>query len=157
MQAARIMTLVAAGMAASCRPAQEEPRSTAAQALAQPAAVSTTAPAQTLSAASTGYDNAEQARRIREESQRLGISSLGKPTQGGADDEPPEERLTDEEGMIRTRAMAQDFAAQRRAIERTKPRVVGLEGSTPIILSTATQGGPLEEAPPPGPKDPVKK
>ncbi|OGS38865.1 MAG: hypothetical protein A2506_07795 [Elusimicrobia bacterium RIFOXYD12_FULL_66_9] len=158
MRAPLTSVILLAALAAGCRPADEEPRSAGGNADLEAPVASTVTLAGLLRAATTGYDNAQQARYLQEESKRLGISRLEKPSgPTGESNGPPRDPIGYEEGIERTKTMTKDFAAQRRAIEKGQPKAIGLEGTTPGMLPGKPQGGPIEDAPEDGPKDPEKK
>lgn len=140
------IVILAAALTAACRPASDAPRSAGGDARLEAPAPSSVTLAGLLGAASTGYDNAQQALYLQEESRLLGISSLGKPSgQTWESEEPAGVPVSYEEGLERTRAMTKQFAAQRRAIDKGRPKAVGLEGMTPRMIPGKPQGGPLKD------------
>ena len=149
---------LAAALSAGCRraaPAEETGAAPGVE-LAPPTPSSTTL-ASPLGSAATGYTNEMQAQSFREQAAKMGISKLSPPAKRGETDEedgrPP---ATYDEGLARTEELTRDLAAQRRALERGKNKVVDLPTGTPGILPAKKEGGPIEPAPD-APKGPETK
>ena len=142
--------MLAAALAAGCRPTGDDTRSAGGDAKLEAPTPSSVTLAGLLSVVNTGYSNVQQARYLQEQSKRLGISSLDKPSGGTGEDggnRGDPDPLSYEEGLARTKAMTREFAAQRRALEKGKPKPVGLQGTTPGLIPGKPQGGPIESAP----------
>jgi hypothetical protein len=134
-------------LAAACgrKPAAPEPEAAPGVTLAAPSSSTIVSP---LGSETTGYTNEMQAQNLREQAAELGISRLAKPSvPGGFDnDNEPHRTLTYQEGIERTREMAADAAAQRRAIEGDKNKSVALPTPTPGILAPNREGEPIEKS-----------
>lgn len=137
-------------VASACHPPAEEPRSTGADMRLDAPAPSSVTLAGLLSTANTGYDNVQQARRLQEESKHLGIATLD-TTSEQIDENvgAPREAAPYDEVVAHTREMTRQIAAQRQAMDKGRPKPVGLDGSTPALIPGKPQGGPIEG----GPKD----
>jgi len=111
-----------------------------------------------LGAETTGYTNEMQAQNLREQAAELGIRRLAKPSEQPGEPEENRAPITYEEGLARTREYAREFAAQRRAIDKDKPKSVQLTGGTPGMLPGKKEGAPVEPASDAaGPKGPEEK
>lgn len=158
MEGMHALPLILLILAAACGRPPEAPRSAGGTANLDAPTPSSVTLTGLLSATSTGYDNAQQARYLQEEAKRLGISKLDKPSgETGEPGEPPAKSVTYEEGVERTKSMSKQFAAQRRAIDKKQPKAIGLEGTTPGRIPGKPQGGPVESVREDGSKDPEKK
>jgi hypothetical protein len=138
--------VLVAALAAGCRRAPEpEP---------DPAAgVTLTAPARAvvspLAPATTTYTNEMAAQNFRDEAATLGISRLSHPgEQRQLASDGQTQPITYQEGVDRTRASADEFAAQRHAIERGKDKTVAIPSETAGLIPGRKDGGaPIESAP----------
>lgn len=128
-------TLALALAAAACR-APEPPPAPESRLEPPPPAV-----ASPLARAATGYTNEMQAEGLREEAERLGIESLGRRSYFDEERAP----IGRDEGIERMRESARLLAAQRRAIDRRRPKPVGVDGSTPAALPGPERGEPIGE------------
>ena len=138
---------VAALVLAACgrKPAPPEPDPAGGVSLAAPSSSTIVSP---LAAESTGYTNEMQAQNLREQAAELGINRLAKPSvPGGFDnDNEPHRTITYQEGIERTREMAADAEAERRAIEGDKNKSVALPTPTPGILTPNKEGEPISDS-----------
>lgn len=138
MRAEFCFAALGAALAAGCRraPAPAPPAPA-------PSSATVTSP---LAGAATSHTNELQARLLQEEGERLGIARLGKPARPGepepADMRPP---IGAREGLARTRAMAAEFEAERRAMSRDKGSVE-LSGETPALILAPDRGAPVESS-----------
>ncbi len=140
--------MLAASLTAGCRRVSPAPRSAGGEAKLEAPAPSSVTLAGLLSIVSTGYDNVQQAHYLQEESKRMGISNLDKPSgRTGESGEASDDLLSYEEGIERTKILTKQFSAQRRAIDKGRPKPIGLEGTTPDIIPSKPQGRPIEDAP----------
>jgi hypothetical protein len=150
--------VLAAALAAACRRAPEpEPDPAAGVTLTAPAASTIVSP---LSAPTTTYTNEMAAQNFRAEAETLGISRLSRPgEQRQLASDGPTPQITYQEGVDRTRAASDEFAAQRHAIERGKDKTVAIPTETAGLIPGKKDGGaPIESAPEnTGSKDPENK
>lgn len=127
------------------KPAPSEAEPAAGVSLAAPSSSTIASP---LGAETTGFTNEMQAQNLREQAAELGIKRLAKPSiQGGFDnDNEPHRTITYQEGIERTRAMAADAEAERRAIEGDKNKSVALPTATPGMLTPNREGSPIADS-----------
>lgn len=106
-------------------------------------------------ASSSAYTNDELAKRLQEETGRMGITGIAKPEEGepaSSDGGFMGERL----GQPGTREQAESYirqlASMRRPFEREKEKSVKLPGGTAGLLGEKAKGGVIEEPPPAAPE-----
>ncbi len=107
----------------------------------------------------TVYTNDDLARRLQEETGRMGITGIAKPEDG----EPSSGGggfMGEQLGQPGTREQAETYIRQlaqmRRPFERDKDKTVKLPGDTAAVLGTKERGGAAIEADP-GAEGPKKK
>ena len=132
---ALVAVVALAAALASCKRAPEEPQAPQQPSLNLAApAPSSTMVTNPLSRATTGYTNEMQAAYLQDQAAALGIARLTKVTHLGSEAEGAPAMVSPEEGLARTRELEHEFAAQRRAIDRGKPKTIDLSGATPQLL-----------------------
>lgn len=98
----------------------------------------------------TRYTNEELARRLQEETGRMGITGIAKPEETGSDEDSS--FLGQRLGQPGTRAQAETYirelARMRRPFEKDKDKTVKLPGGTAGLLGAPPKGRPLDEPPP---------
>jgi hypothetical protein len=143
----RNSALAAAALAAAlaaCQRAPEEPPKPAQPGISLDApAPSRTIVTSPLTKGATGYTNEMQAAYLQDQAAALGIARLTQVSHLGSEAEGAPAQLSTQEGLDRTRELEREFAAQRRSIDRGKPKTVDLSGATPQLLqpSEAAPGG----------------
>jgi hypothetical protein len=134
-----------AALAAACKPAPPapEPDPTGGVALTAPSSSTIASP---LGPSSGTFTNEMQAQVLRDQAAELGISRLAKPSVQSGDSDEPTRTITYQEGVQRTREMARDAEAERRAIEGDKNKSVAIPTDTAGLVPKKGAGEPIESA-----------